>query len=367
MAKEAVNSIRFACAKCKAALRVPGKYAGRYIDCPRCKQRTEVPSNQAEADEFAQAYNIKQIHTDVGEKCLHCGARLRKGAVLCTKCGFDYREGKRAEFRDLTRRVGEDVTYEKIFKAPFEKEVGNITSNLLTTMMAINGMAFTVWIAYFLAAMFLFALIEERMAAIITIATYGIIVVCITFVEGSLWFTTMVETCSKFALGLVTGTGGLIRAGLLHYAIRAISLAPILFALVVYFSKFGWKLEDFRPTGPIAALLVVGLIWNVIYVTMAVASFAVEATLNPLMVAYWFGRSFLDLLVLMGYFTVFVAIFWGLPIGIFGYMIYQFLEDTLMRSILAVFLGVILQAVWAFTSVSIYACLGLVLRKNSEW
>ncbi len=88
------NTIRFKCARCATFLKVSIKFAGKYIECAKCKQRTPVPSSQAEADEEAREYTVAQTVIPVPEKCEHCGKKLKKGAVFCINCGYDYREGK---------------------------------------------------------------------------------------------------------------------------------------------------------------------------------------------------------------------------------------------------------------------------------
>lgn len=92
--KPSKNTIRFKCNKCGAYLRVSARLANRYIDCPKCKGRTGVPSSQAEADAEGGEYSVKTLAVDVPDECDKCGHPLGDGSVFCTACGYDYRKGK---------------------------------------------------------------------------------------------------------------------------------------------------------------------------------------------------------------------------------------------------------------------------------
>lgn len=109
MAKQKVdpNLIRFKCGRCQANLKVPIAQAGRFIECPKCKQRTPVPLNQAEADDEGTPYTVIEHAYDVPEKCMKCGKKLKKGTILCVNCGFDYRKGQQLTIEDHTVREGE--------------------------------------------------------------------------------------------------------------------------------------------------------------------------------------------------------------------------------------------------------------------
>ncbi|MFO0947059.1 MAG: zinc ribbon domain-containing protein [Planctomycetota bacterium] len=94
---------------CKAKLRVKMAFAGRYIECPKCKKRIAVPSSQEEADEDARDYGVQQNAYEVPPNCTKCKAKMKKGAVFCVKCGFDYREGKQRLVEDFTVKEGEPM------------------------------------------------------------------------------------------------------------------------------------------------------------------------------------------------------------------------------------------------------------------
>lgn len=101
--------LRFHCMSCKAKLRVKMSFAGRYIECPKCKKRIAVPSSQQEADDEARDYGVKENAYEVPKNCTKCKARMKKGAVFCINCGFDYREGKQRQIEDLTVKEGEPM------------------------------------------------------------------------------------------------------------------------------------------------------------------------------------------------------------------------------------------------------------------
>ena len=108
-AKSDPSVIRFNCARCKASLKVPVKLGGRYIDCPKCKNRTPVPGSQAEADDEAREYTVTSTAYELTGKCVRCGTKMKKDAIVCVKCGFDHRAGKQLEVVDSTVKQGEPV------------------------------------------------------------------------------------------------------------------------------------------------------------------------------------------------------------------------------------------------------------------
>lgn len=369
MGKQAADVLKFKCIRCHSALRVPIKLGGRYINCPRCQGKIPVPATQEEADQEGKPYDIGKLHFEAVGNCRKCGKKLRKGAVICIHCGFDYRTGKGLESIDRTKRLGDDVTYERILKSPFQKDVGQMASDLIGGLLAISITGGLTLLGLYLAAGILGAWLGAAVFFGVALSVQVLVAVGVTFFQGAFWFQTMVEACSKTALGNPTDSGGLIKAGLYHYAIRSISLAPLALVVLAFLQSKGFKLdvEDFRFGGPITVLFAVSLVWNFVYVTMAVAAFAVDATLNPLTVAYWFGRAFLDLMLMVGYFVLFILLLWGPLLGGVGYMIWLYREDFWIGSVFAFLFGVLLQVLAAYTQVSMYSMLGLILRKNSEW
>jgi hypothetical protein len=108
-AKSDSNYIRFLCARCRTKLRVSIKLAGRFMDCPSCKQKTPIPDNQEEADQDAHDYTMQEHAYEVPEVCTKCGRKMKSGAVVCTKCGFDYKAGRQLITEDFSVQPGEKV------------------------------------------------------------------------------------------------------------------------------------------------------------------------------------------------------------------------------------------------------------------
>ena len=94
--------IRFLCSRCGSKARAPLAMAGKFMDCPNCKQRTPVPNSQAEADEEARILTVQENYYEAPEKCTKCGRKMKKGAVVCLNCGFNYKAGKQLETEDMT-------------------------------------------------------------------------------------------------------------------------------------------------------------------------------------------------------------------------------------------------------------------------
>ncbi|QDU60937.1 hypothetical protein Pan216_17900 [Planctomycetes bacterium Pan216] len=101
-AKAPAKKLRFKCARCNVVLTVPMSKAGKYLDCPKCSERTPVPSTQEEADADMIDYGVKSMAYEIPAVCTHCKTKMKKGAVVCVKCGFNYKTGKQLEKTDHT-------------------------------------------------------------------------------------------------------------------------------------------------------------------------------------------------------------------------------------------------------------------------
>src|SRR5262245_30578481 len=107
MAKAESKKLRFLCTRCRGKLVVPMSVAGKFIPCPKCKEKTAVPYTQEEADDDAKDVTVQEMYYEVGDTCIKCGRKMKKGATFCTKCGFDYKEGKQHLTEDWTVQEGE--------------------------------------------------------------------------------------------------------------------------------------------------------------------------------------------------------------------------------------------------------------------
>ena len=83
------------------------KMAGKFMPCPKCKEKTPIPYSQQEADDEAKNLGVQEMYYQVGDTCIKCGRKMKKGATFCTKCGFDYKEGKQHHTEDWTVQEGE--------------------------------------------------------------------------------------------------------------------------------------------------------------------------------------------------------------------------------------------------------------------
>jgi predicted nucleic acid-binding Zn ribbon protein len=102
MAQAKPQKLRFLCGRCRAKLAVPMSLAGKFMECPKCKEKTPIPHDQEEADLDAKDLSVQQMYYQVGEKCIKCNRKMKKGATLCIHCGFDYKEGKQHVTEDWT-------------------------------------------------------------------------------------------------------------------------------------------------------------------------------------------------------------------------------------------------------------------------
>ena len=140
------NLIKFTCLRCGATLKVPLSQANRYIECPKCKGRAHVPKDQAEADEESTNYGVNKLAYDVTGECRGCGAKMPKKAIICTKCGYDYRSGKNLEVVDKTKLPSDYPTWNKIFAGLGAETVINATirvfSSIIISMISIGLVGF---------------------------------------------------------------------------------------------------------------------------------------------------------------------------------------------------------------------------------
>ncbi|HTI99854.1 MAG TPA: hypothetical protein VL527_13315 [Dongiaceae bacterium] len=83
---------KFSCPHCQQHLEAGADYAGLQINCPACNGSLTVPGPAAPA---APPPMPSRPAAATGQGCPSCGTPLARGAVLCTKCGYNLATGKR--------------------------------------------------------------------------------------------------------------------------------------------------------------------------------------------------------------------------------------------------------------------------------
>ncbi len=109
-----MSEINFSCPSCQQHIKAEGNYAGLQINCPACNTAMIVPGPPAPPQPAytpppppppsyappppppAPAPPASRGQVAHASSCPSCGAALRRGAVLCTSCGFNIATGKRA-------------------------------------------------------------------------------------------------------------------------------------------------------------------------------------------------------------------------------------------------------------------------------
>jgi hypothetical protein len=97
--------IKVAC-KCGAAFAAKDELAGRTVACPKCKQPLKIVAAQAAAPAAAAAPHANaDLFDGLGmtardttvPRCPGCNADLPPNAVLCVKCGYNIKLGRRMQ------------------------------------------------------------------------------------------------------------------------------------------------------------------------------------------------------------------------------------------------------------------------------
>ena len=88
-----MSDIRFACPRCQQHIQAETSYAGLEIACPACSAKMIVPGQPVAAMTAAPPVPVPVPATAgspaAATGCPSCGAALPRGAVLCTKCGYN--------------------------------------------------------------------------------------------------------------------------------------------------------------------------------------------------------------------------------------------------------------------------------------
>jgi hypothetical protein len=101
--------MKFACPSCQQHIEADDGYAGMQIACPMCKAQMIVPGTPASPappptsappsygshpQSSLRTHAQAQAPAAAGGGCPQCGAPMSRGAVLCTKCGFNSATGQ---------------------------------------------------------------------------------------------------------------------------------------------------------------------------------------------------------------------------------------------------------------------------------
>ncbi|MBY0587983.1 hypothetical protein K2X85_12455 [bacterium] len=326
------NVLRIRCNSCGSTLKVPKAVAGRFINCPKCEKKTQVPSDQKAADEEARDYDVNRLAFDTTGACRSCGAKMAKNAIICLKCGFDYRTGKNLEVMDRTKLPKDYPTWNKIFASLGGEVVTQglvkVLSNTILTSVAVAslGLGTTFTIIWFISDGF------KAPPAWPWYIGYGIAGIAMLIWFG-LMQETFIETSSKGFYDRPITAGALPVASLyfLATALPAFIL-PILILCFVSFKATFERSEEFdalepgwfdgapmptfvwnESTGPLG-LGIAGLltIMGLVYYFFAIASYITDLSVNPLNIFKWIGKSIADIPAWLGIVVMLLALSVGL-------------------------------------------------------
>jgi len=109
-----MSDIKFSCPSCQQHIQADAGYGGMQINCPACAAPLIVPGGPAVApppaapETYAPVYtpqpsaSAATVHAPAapaaaaaGSRCPSCGNPLPRGAIICTKCGYNQATKKR--------------------------------------------------------------------------------------------------------------------------------------------------------------------------------------------------------------------------------------------------------------------------------
>ena len=101
-----MSDIKFACPQCQQHIQCEPGYAGMEINCPMCATRIVVPGTPVPVPAMAMAQApappppmqtrlATSTSAPATSGCPSCGVALPRGAVLCTRCGYNLATGQR--------------------------------------------------------------------------------------------------------------------------------------------------------------------------------------------------------------------------------------------------------------------------------
>lgn len=300
--------IRFRCTQCGTTLKVSVRQANKYIDCPKCKNRTNVPSSQKQADDDAKDYDVNKLAYDTTGTCRNCGAKMVKKAVVCVSCGFDYRSGRELELVDKTKLPVDYPYWKKIWSSLGAKE---ITTGLTQVMGAFSVPAIAGLLLFAVAWGLAWYFTSDDKGvpswpyyaglALFAVAVLG----CLGMIQQAL-----VETCGRGLYGRAISAGA-VPAALLYFLVNfLIAFAiPLLLIGVVGLSYSVPEKELLADKSTldgfpmvhveisILAVVIIGVLllpFSTFYFFYSLGAFATDLTVNPLRVFEWIAKSPLD-------------------------------------------------------------------------
>src|SRR5205807_4914934 len=100
---EPMSDIKFSCPACQQHIQADQGYADMQINCPACKTALIVPSAIAMAPAPAPVPSLAYappppspaLSVPAAGGCPSCGNSLPRGAVICTRCGYNLATKKR--------------------------------------------------------------------------------------------------------------------------------------------------------------------------------------------------------------------------------------------------------------------------------
>jgi DNA-directed RNA polymerase subunit RPC12/RpoP len=369
--------IRFRCSRCGATLKVSIRQANRYIDCPKCRNRTQVPANQRQADEEARDYEVNRLAYDVTGVCRSCGAKMSKKAVVCVKCGFDYRKGKTLEVVDKTKLPEDYPTWNKVFAALGCKDVTNGITEVIRAFagpLVAAGLLFP--IAFGVA--WWYTEPGEPGPAWPFYAALGLFGLAMLVFGGALQ-QGLVETCGRGMYGRPISGGALPVAALYFLANFLIAFAlPILLifllGLSISFEEKGAEtrmgvlggLPDVQVEVGVLAGIVAGLALvplAAFYFLFAVGTFAAELSLNPVRVFGWIVKCGVDAAIWSGMLVGFLLLFAAVAVG-GGFGLAALGLEGSPAAVSWIFFAVVVLLLFSYSCSALAYTVGQVIKRN---
>jgi len=328
--------IKFRCLQCGSTLKVPVAQAGKYIQCPHCKNKTRVPQNQKEADDEAAGYGVNKLAYDLTGTCRGCGAKMAKNAVVCVKCGYDFRSGKNLEVVDKTKLPSDYPTWNKMFAAMGGEAVVNSTLRVASGFMIGGVIVGIVGMGILYAIMWFVANEWDRPPIWPWYITFGIAVIAFFAMIGMIQ-ESLVESAARGLYGRAISAGSIPVAALyfLATAIPAYVLPTLVICFLVFHISpapeqlppgvdrgiinqgplpvFTWNAE-----GGLVGLVLTTFLTAVghVYYFFGIGSYAADLSVNPANIFKWIGKCIGDIFPWLGLSMILTIASFGIPTAV---------------------------------------------------